>query len=143
MQAPSTQRSIQRRSPVADPGPPPTVPTRSMSPGGGPQPRTSSASAKSVQNGSTSRRQNVSLKSPESGALSDALLGCTHDTDDFRSIAQPTFSKQSKCSPFIANRKERHTSPSSYETAPRNPHTMVPPPGHRCASLRCICTVGI
>lgn len=59
MQAPTSQRSIQRRSPVADPGPPPTVPARSISPGGGPQPRTSSASVKSVPNGST-RRQNVS-----------------------------------------------------------------------------------
>ncbi|KAG4435546.1 hypothetical protein IFR05_008957 [Cadophora sp. M221] len=59
MQAPPTsQRSIQRRSPAADPGPPPNVPARSMSPGpGAPQPRTSSASGKSVPNGS--RRQNV------------------------------------------------------------------------------------
>jgi hypothetical protein len=58
MQAPTSQRSIQRRSPVADPGPPPTVPARSVSPSGGPQPRTVS-SAKSIPNGST-RRQNVS-----------------------------------------------------------------------------------
>jgi hypothetical protein len=66
MQAPTTsQRSIQRRSPAADPGPPPTVPVRSMSPGGGPQPRTSSSSVKSIQNGSGSRRHNVSMN-PES-----------------------------------------------------------------------------
>ncbi|CAG8983426.1 hypothetical protein HYALB_00000595 [Hymenoscyphus albidus] len=38
MQAPPTsQRSMQRRSPGADPGPPPTVPARSMSPGPGSQ----------------------------------------------------------------------------------------------------------
>ncbi|KAF8863623.1 AIP3-domain-containing protein [Acephala macrosclerotiorum] len=60
MQAPPTsQRSIQRRSPAADPGPPPTVPARSMSPNGpGVQPRTSSSSTKLQQNGS--RRQNPS-----------------------------------------------------------------------------------
>ncbi|PVH89264.1 AIP3-domain-containing protein [Cadophora sp. DSE1049] len=64
MQAPPTsQRSIQRRSPAADPGPPPNVPARSMSPGPGAQPRTSSASGKSVPNGS--RRQNVA-PSPQS-----------------------------------------------------------------------------
>ncbi|CZS88121.1 hypothetical protein WAI453_000528 [Rhynchosporium graminicola] len=58
MQAPPTsQRSIQRRSPAADPGPPPSVPARSMSPGPGAQPRTSSNSGKSVKSGS--RRQNV------------------------------------------------------------------------------------
>ena len=82
MQAPtSSQRSIQRRSPAADPGPPPTVPARSMSPGAGPQPRTSSSSAKSMQNGSGSRRQNVSInaESPESSMLhaSNIRIACT------------------------------------------------------------------
>ena len=62
MQAPtSSQRSIQRRSPAPDPGPPPTVPPRPISPGAGPQPRTSSSSAKSMQTGSGNRRQNVSI----------------------------------------------------------------------------------
>ncbi|CAL3972868.1 unnamed protein product [Diplocarpon coronariae] len=58
MQAPPTsQRSIQRRSPVADPGPPPNVSARSMSPGPGSQPRIPSASGKSFT--SSSRRQNA------------------------------------------------------------------------------------
>ena len=66
MQAPSTsQRSLQRRSPVADPGSPPNVPVRSASPGGGPQLRTSSSSTRSMQNGSANRRQNVSVPSEE------------------------------------------------------------------------------
>lgn len=61
MQAPPTsQRSIQRRSPAADPGPPPTVPARAMSPAPGSQPRISSSSSKSIVNGS-GRRQNVSV----------------------------------------------------------------------------------
>ncbi|KAI1388676.1 AIP3-domain-containing protein [Hypoxylon trugodes] len=54
MQAPNlSQRSIQRRSPGPDGGPPPTVPTRSMSPGTM-QPRSSTASSRSA--GSSSRR---------------------------------------------------------------------------------------
>ncbi|TVY83817.1 Bud site selection protein [Lachnellula suecica] len=64
MQAPSTSlRSMQRRSPAADPGPPPTVPARSMSPAPGPQPRGSTASAKSATNGSGNRRPNGSAPS--------------------------------------------------------------------------------
>lgn len=60
MQAPSSsQRSVQRRSPVADPGPPPQVPGRTMSPMSGAQSRTSTSSAKITQNGSVNRRQNV------------------------------------------------------------------------------------
>ncbi|TVY42361.1 Bud site selection protein [Lachnellula subtilissima] len=51
-------RSVQRRSPAADSGPPPTVPARSMSPAPGSQPRASSSSAKSTANGSLNRRQN-------------------------------------------------------------------------------------
>ena len=63
MQAPPTsQRSIQRRSPAADPGPPPTVPARTMSPSPGSQPRISSSSSKSIANGG-SRRQIVSARS--------------------------------------------------------------------------------
>ncbi|TVY47096.1 Bud site selection protein [Lachnellula occidentalis] len=56
-------RSVQRRSPAADPGPPPTVPARSMSPAPGSQPRASTASAKSPANGSMNRRQNGSASS--------------------------------------------------------------------------------
>ncbi|PBP21986.1 actin interacting protein 3 [Diplocarpon rosae] len=71
MQAPPTsQRSIQRRSPVADPGPPPNFPARSMSPGPGSQPRVSSASGKSVTNGS--RRQNAVL-SPQTSQSAPPL----------------------------------------------------------------------
>ncbi|KAB5583612.1 actin interacting protein 3-domain-containing protein [Coniochaeta sp. 2T2.1] len=70
-------RSIQRRSPGADPGPPPSIPARSMSPavgvgtGGGVAPRSSTASSRSLQNpsggaggggggGAGTRRANVS-----------------------------------------------------------------------------------
>ncbi|KAL2071280.1 hypothetical protein VTL71DRAFT_12515 [Oculimacula yallundae] len=82
MQAPPTsQRSIQRRSPAADPGPPPSVPARSISPGPGPgaQPRTSSNSGKSVPNGS--RRQNAAPSpAPSSNAppLSQIEKSVTH-----------------------------------------------------------------
>ncbi|TAQ84705.1 hypothetical protein B7494_g6979 [Chlorociboria aeruginascens] len=80
MQAPSTsQRSIQRRSPMADPGPPPNVPARSMSPGSGPQPRNSSASAKSTQSGSGGRRQNsVQPQSANAPPLSQIEKSVTH-----------------------------------------------------------------
>ncbi|KAE8452870.1 hypothetical protein EG329_013142 [Mollisiaceae sp. DMI_Dod_QoI] len=81
MQAPPTsQRSIQRRSPAADPGPPPTVPARSMSPNGpGVQPRTSSSTAKLQQNGS--RRQNTGQQPQGSQAnppLSQIEKSVTH-----------------------------------------------------------------
>jgi hypothetical protein len=68
MQAQSVSRTLQRRSPGADPGPPPNVPARSISPamgvgtGGGVAPRPSASSTalnRSGQNGS-SRRPNVS-----------------------------------------------------------------------------------
>ena len=72
MQAPTSQRSIQRRSPVADPGP--TVPGRSISPGEGPQTRTSS-STKSIPNGST-RRQNVSRDLEACRSLTLPYLRC-------------------------------------------------------------------
>lgn len=58
MQAPTSQRSLQRRSPAGDPGPPPTASARPISPPGS-QPRPST-STKSAPPGS-SRRQNVSL----------------------------------------------------------------------------------
>jgi hypothetical protein len=56
MQAPQTSRTIQRRSPAADPGPPPNVPPRSVSPGPNSQPRASTSSVKSNQSGGSSRR---------------------------------------------------------------------------------------
>ncbi|KAN0112816.1 AIP3 domain containing protein [Hyaloscypha variabilis] len=81
MQAPPTsQRSIQRRSPAADPGPPPTVPARAISPGPGSQPRTPSSSAKPVANGG-SRRQNASqptLSSQAAPPLSQIEKSVTH-----------------------------------------------------------------
>ncbi|KAI1343897.1 AIP3-domain-containing protein [Xylariaceae sp. FL0016] len=53
MQAPSSQRSLQRRSPGPEGGPPPNVPPRSMSPANM-QPRSSTASSRSA--GSSTRR---------------------------------------------------------------------------------------
>ncbi|KAG0652543.1 Actin-interacting 3 [Hyphodiscus hymeniophilus] len=76
MQAQSSQRSIQRRSPVADPGP--LAPGRSMSPNG---PRASSSSTKPVQNGSTNRRQNLGQSSQSSQSappLSQIEKSVTH-----------------------------------------------------------------
>ncbi|KAL3425811.1 actin interacting protein 3 [Phlyctema vagabunda] len=64
------QRSIQRRSPIADPGPPPSAPPRSMSPSG-PQPRASSASNKSVQGGRSIRPQNT-VQASQNGTASPA-----------------------------------------------------------------------
>ena len=62
MQAPTpSQRSLQRRPPATDPGPPPAVPARSISPATLPQSRGSVSSAKSAQTSGGSRRQNVSL----------------------------------------------------------------------------------
>ncbi|KXH36619.1 actin interacting protein 3 [Colletotrichum simmondsii] len=60
MQAPTPSQRMQRRSPGAEPGPPPNVPVRSISPGTGMQPRASNASNRSAPpNGM--RRSNVSL----------------------------------------------------------------------------------
>ncbi|RDW62692.1 hypothetical protein BP5796_10994 [Coleophoma crateriformis] len=53
-----SQRSIQRRSPGADPGPAPAVAARSLSPANTPQPRASSASGKSVQSSRSGRAVN-------------------------------------------------------------------------------------
>ncbi|KAJ9149479.1 Actin interacting protein 3 [Pleurostoma richardsiae] len=71
MQAPGPSRSMQRRSPGAEPGPPPNVPVRSISPAvgiaGAVAPRSSTASNRSAQSsdrgsGST-RRTNTSSSS--------------------------------------------------------------------------------
>ena len=61
MQAPGPSRPMQRRSPGAEPGPPPNIPIRSISPAPGMQPRGSGNSARSSQGGSTGpRKPNVS-----------------------------------------------------------------------------------
>ncbi|RFU31864.1 hypothetical protein B7463_g4455, partial [Scytalidium lignicola] len=82
MQAPSgSQRSVQRRSPVADPGPPPNVPVRAISPTSGSiQPRASSASGRSIQNGTGSRRLNNSSAASNHAAppLSQIEKSVTH-----------------------------------------------------------------
>ncbi|KAK5988636.1 Bud site selection protein 6 [Cladobotryum mycophilum] len=77
MQATASQRGYsQRRSPGADPGPPPNVSVRSISPSvaqGGP--RTSNTSVRSVQSGGGSRRMNREVRnlmaSPFEMLLSD------------------------------------------------------------------------
>lgn len=57
-----SQRSMQRRSPGAEPGPPPSVPARAISPGVGMQLRASNASSRSAQSGgSMNKRTNVSV----------------------------------------------------------------------------------
>ncbi|KAK1639921.1 actin interacting protein 3 [Colletotrichum phormii] len=62
MQAPTSSQRMQRRSPGAEPGPPPNVPVRSISPGTGMQPRASNASNRSAPpNGM--RRSNNSTSS--------------------------------------------------------------------------------
>ncbi|KAG9236219.1 actin interacting protein 3-domain-containing protein [Amylocarpus encephaloides] len=82
MQAPPTsQRSMQRRSPAADPGPPPTMPARSISPGPGAQPRTSSSAAKNLPNGSGSGRRpnpNTPPQNSNSPQLSQIEKSVTH-----------------------------------------------------------------
>ncbi|WDK09937.1 actin interacting protein 3 [Colletotrichum graminicola] len=63
MQAPSSSQRIQRRSPGADPGPPPNVPARSISPAMGMQPRASNASNRSAPPNGGMRRSNNSTSS--------------------------------------------------------------------------------
>ncbi|OHE99151.1 actin interacting protein 3 [Colletotrichum orchidophilum] len=62
MQAPGPSQRMQRRSPGAEPGPPPNVPVRSISPGTGMQPRASNASNRSAPP-SGMRRSNNSTSS--------------------------------------------------------------------------------
>lgn len=74
MQAPGPSQRSLRRSPGAEPGPPPNVPARSISPAvglaGSVQPRSSTASARSnhsnERNSTNSRRPGVSTISPSS-----------------------------------------------------------------------------
>jgi hypothetical protein len=126
-------RSIPRRSPAADPGPPPTVPARSMSPAPGPQPWASTSSAKSTANGSLNRRQNVSVASSSSSGLQMHMM-LTQCLPGRR-----IFTKQPECSPAVPDRKECNPPPCSHEATPRNPYTMVSSPSDRRAGLRCIC----
>ncbi|KFX99898.1 hypothetical protein V490_01595 [Pseudogymnoascus sp. VKM F-3557] len=82
MQAPQpSQRSIQRRSPAADPGPPPNIPARAISPTSSsvPQPRGSTTSARAPGTGSSSRRQNGATHGTNSGPpLSQIEKSVTH-----------------------------------------------------------------
>ncbi|KFZ09267.1 hypothetical protein V501_05647 [Pseudogymnoascus sp. VKM F-4519 (FW-2642)] len=80
MQAPQpSQRSIQRRSPAADPGPPPSIPARAMSPTSVSQSRVSTTSARTTGTGSSSRRQNGATHGTNSGPpLSQIEKSVTH-----------------------------------------------------------------
>ncbi|RDL39102.1 uncharacterized protein BP5553_03442 [Venustampulla echinocandica] len=80
MQAPSTsQRPIQRRSPAADPGPPPNVPARVLSPRPRSQPRMSSSSAKSTSSGGGRRpNANPSQTTQNAPPLSQIEKSVTH-----------------------------------------------------------------
>ncbi|TKW56998.1 Bud site selection protein 6 [Colletotrichum tanaceti] len=63
MQAPGSSQRMQRRSPGAEPGPPPNVPVRSTSPASGMQPRASNASNRSAPPSGGMRRSNNSTSS--------------------------------------------------------------------------------
>ncbi|KAK2040009.1 actin interacting protein 3 [Colletotrichum somersetense] len=63
MQAPGSSQRMQRRSPGAEPGPPPSVPARSISPAMGMQPRSSNASNRSAPPNGGMRRSNNSTSS--------------------------------------------------------------------------------
>ncbi|KAK1960778.1 actin interacting protein 3 [Colletotrichum sublineola] len=63
MQAPGSSQRMQRRSPGAEPGPPPNVPARSISPAIGMQPRASNASNRSAPPNGGMRRSNNSTSS--------------------------------------------------------------------------------
>ncbi|TPX16805.1 uncharacterized protein E0L32_012357 [Thyridium curvatum] len=84
MQAPGPSRSMQRRSPGAEPGPPPHIPARSMSPAvgmAGPvQSRSSTASNRSAgsSGGGSSRRANASSGSGSNMPLSQIEKSVTH-----------------------------------------------------------------
>ncbi|OBT58378.1 hypothetical protein VE04_01429 [Pseudogymnoascus sp. 24MN13] len=80
MQAPQpSQRSIQRRPPAADPGPPPSIPARAMSPTSVSQSRVSTTSARTTGTGSSSRRQNGATHGTNSGPpLSQIEKSVTH-----------------------------------------------------------------
>ncbi|OBT69603.1 hypothetical protein VE03_00791 [Pseudogymnoascus sp. 23342-1-I1] len=79
MQAPQpSQRSIQRRSPAADPGPPPSIPARAISPTSASQSRASATSARTTGTGG-SRRQNGATHGNNSGPpLSQIEKSVTH-----------------------------------------------------------------
>ncbi|KFY12358.1 hypothetical protein V491_06822, partial [Pseudogymnoascus sp. VKM F-3775] len=80
MQAPQpSQRSIQRRSPAADPGPPPNIPARALSPTSVSQSRISTNSARTTGTGGSGRRQNgASHGSNSAPPLSQIEKSVTH-----------------------------------------------------------------
>ncbi|KFY21807.1 hypothetical protein V493_07077, partial [Pseudogymnoascus sp. VKM F-4281 (FW-2241)] len=80
MQAPQpSQRSIQRRSPAADPGPPPSIPARTISPTSVASQSRASTSARTTGVGSSSRRQNGATHGNNSGPpLSQIEKSVTH-----------------------------------------------------------------
>ena len=141
MQAPTpSQRSIQRRSPATDPGPPPAIPARSISPATLPQSRGSISSTKSAQTSSGSRRQNVSIlhRGPvRSLRLLWIFQVCTlliHPA-----IGRYTFSVQPVWPTFVTNREKRNASPGCYEATVGNSYTMVSASSYGCAGLGCLC----
>ncbi|OBR06145.1 Actin interacting protein 3 [Colletotrichum higginsianum IMI 349063] len=69
MQAPGSSQRMQRRSPGAEPGPPPNVPVRSISPASGMQPRASNASNRSAPPSGGMRRSNAT-----DGQVSDVYV---------------------------------------------------------------------
>jgi len=143
----ASERFIQRRSPAADPGPPPSVPARSISPPpvNIPQPRASNASGKSSQNGSMNKRQMVSsVNSAFCASRERFTLSIKHQQElTFYYLERPVFSGEPECTSSFADRKERHPSPRSDEATSRNPHTMVSTPSDGCASFRRICQTRI
>ncbi|KAH8735253.1 actin interacting protein 3-domain-containing protein [Ilyonectria robusta] len=79
MQSSSSQRSYaHRRSPPGDPGPPPNVPIRSISPAIGVQPRSSTASSRSGQSTSSRRMNREGSGSGSNMPLSQIEKSVTH-----------------------------------------------------------------
>ncbi|KAH7160650.1 actin interacting protein 3-domain-containing protein [Dactylonectria macrodidyma] len=79
MQSTSSQRSYaHRRSPPGDPGPPPNVPIRSISPAIGIQPRSSTASSRSGQSTSSRRMNREGSGSGSNMPLSQIEKSVTH-----------------------------------------------------------------
>ncbi|KAK7424353.1 Bud site selection protein 6 [Neonectria punicea] len=79
MQSSSSQRSYaHRRSPGAEPGPPPNVPVRSISPAIGIQPRSSTASTRSMQSAGSRRMNREGSGSGSNMPLSQIEKSVTH-----------------------------------------------------------------
>jgi hypothetical protein len=141
MQAPTpSQRSIQRRSPTTDPGPPPAVPARSISPATLPPSRGSLSSAKSAQTSGGSRRQNVSLLHRDPIRSSNLLpIFKPYLLLIYCSLGHYTFSVWPVWPTSVANREKCDAPPRCHEAAIGNAHTMVPKSSYGCAGLRCVC----